>query len=126
MTEIITFRDYAILILNRDFPVIRSRKELLEFMAGDMVANILWSDYIDWHCGVNPALHRCTFRAWMNQLQRDKCSHSEWSFISDLKQDRKFPAGGLDNMTEYLMRIDAHDSTLDSLESLWIKFHFKN
>lgn len=123
---LVPFADFAVVVLRRQFPPMRSRRELLAFMDGDAHANILWTEYIEWHCRANPARRKETFRAWMKELQREQCTHSEWCFIADLKDDRNFPRAGIDRMTEYLRKIDADDSTLDSLETLWIKYHTKD
>jgi hypothetical protein len=124
--SVIAFEHFAIVILKRNFPPIKSRRELLAFMGGDSHANLIWSEYLSWHCRLNPANRKESFRAWMKELPRDRCTHSEWSLVADVQADKKFPVGRIDKMTDYLARIGADDSTLDSLESLWIKYHSKD
>lgn len=121
--NIVPFADYALLVLKRQYPPINSRRELLKFMGGDSHANLLWTEYIIWHCGLKPARRTMTFRAWLKQLDRAACTYSEWSFVADVKRDREFPSARFDRMTDYLLLIGADDSTLDSLESLWIKYN---
>lgn len=122
----IPFADYALLILNRIFPQsINTRAELLEFMQGDMSANILWTEYIEWHCALNPANRAETFHAWLHDtINWADCTVKEWSFVCDIRRDADFPVGNLDKISEYLLRYCAHPSTFDSLESLWIKYHY--
>ena len=124
--KLIPFADFAAVVLKRQFPPINSRRELLTFMDGDAHANLLWTEFIIWHCGLNPARRKETFRAWLKELPRERCTHSEWCFVADMQRDRLFPTGAFDRMTEYLLRIGADDSTLDSLESLWIKYNLKD
>ena len=123
---VVLFHDFAIVVLKRQFPPIKSRRELLNFMGGDSHANLLWTEYIEWHCRLNPARRKETFRGWLNALSRDCCSYSEWCFVADVQRDRKFPSARLDKMSDYLLKIGADDSTLDSLESLWIKYHTRD
>lgn len=122
---LIPFADYAIVFLRRQYPPINSRRELLTFMGGDAEANLIWTNYIEWHCEVNPANRRETFRAWLKELPRAVCTHTQWCFVADVKRDKDFPTGGLDKMTEYLTRCGADDSTLDSLETLWIAYNYR-
>lgn len=121
---LIPFHDFAIVVLKRQFPLIKSRRELLIFMDGDAHANLLWTEYIEWHCRLKPARRVETFRAWVMRLNRDACTHTEWHFVADVQRDRTFPLGRFDRMTDYLIKIGADDSTVDSLESLWIKYNF--
>ena len=125
MTTLIPFDQYALIFLKRQFPPMASRRELLNFMGGNSEANLIWTNYIIWHCGLNPAKRNKTFRAWLNKLERADCTNLEWSLVADIKRDKDFPRGCFDRMTEYLAKQGAPDSTLDSLESLWIKYNFK-
>lgn len=123
--KLIPFHDYSAVILKRIFPPIANRRELLNFMGGNSEANLLWTNYLIWHCDLKSVQRSVTFRYWLrHDVKRTDCSYSEWCFVADVVHDRDFPIGSLDCMTEYLLRIGADDSTLDSLESLWIKYNF--
>jgi len=124
--QLVSFTDYAAIILGRLFPPIETRRQLWEFMGRDPLANLLWTNYVRWHCDLNPANRSITFRAWLKELKREDCIYSEWCLVSDISKDRQLPNGGIDNLAEYLLRINADDSTFDSLESLWIKYHWKS
>lgn len=124
--SIVPFHDYALVILRRDFPPMKTRRELLTFMGGNLEANLLWTDYIVWHCRLNPARRSMAFVAWLKELSREQCSYSEWCFVNDMQRDRQFPSRGgvgFDKIINYMRRINADDSTIDSLESLWLKYH---
>jgi len=122
--KVVPFADYAAVILRRYFPPMKSRRELLAFMGGNGEANILWTDYIHWHCALRPAHRRETFRAWLKELKRDDCGYDEWCLIADMQRDDDWPKRAtLDRMTDYLNRIGAPESTLDSLEALWLRYN---
>jgi hypothetical protein len=129
--QIIPFHHYILFSRNHVFPRVKGRFHLVQLFtngisAHDLVnaeaeANQLWTEYVDWHCGLRPVNRHVSFKTWAKSLRTFDNEH-ERAFVRDIDDD--FPPGlfDIDYYIDYLSALGAIDEAIDAFERLWIKY----
>jgi len=124
--KIIPFHHWLLFTRGIPFPRVKGRSNLVELMRNDAdplddaEAQMLWAEYMDWHCSLAPIKRPETFKTWARALREFDNEH-ERAFVQDM--DKYFPpVFQPDFIVDYLSGMGALDEAIDAFERLWIKY----
>ncbi len=132
--QIIPFHHFLMFTRGHVFPVVKSRSHLIRLFQNGIAshdlddaeanANLLWNEYITWHCLVAPVDRGETFKHWVRRLREFKNEH-ERAFVEDM--DKQFPpVFDFDFIVDYLTGLGAIDEAIDAFERLWIQYRTRD
>ena len=129
--KIIPFHHFILFTRGHPFPAVKSRGHLIRLFQNGIAAhdlinaeaesNIVWNEYIEWHCSISPVNRGMSFKSWAKTV-REFDNEQERAFIRDI--DKNFPPNnfGFDYYVDYLSGLGAVDEAIDAFERLWIKY----
>jgi hypothetical protein len=129
--KIIPFHHFVLFTRGHPFPAVKSRSHLVRLFQNGIAshdlddaeanANLLWNEYITWHCLIAPVDRTETFKTWTRRLRQFDNEH-ERAFAQDVDMD--FPrVFNFDFIVDYLTGLGALDEAIDAFERLWIKYN---